>query len=34
LFWHNYSDKRRKTAPVTPAAVRTDIGRKTPAKAR
>ena len=33
LFWHNYSDKRRKTAPVPPTLARTDAGRKTPAKA-
>ena len=33
LFWHNYSDKRRKTAPVAPTLARTDAGRKTPAKA-
>jgi preprotein translocase subunit SecF len=33
LFWHNYSDKRRKTPPAPPTAVR-DLGRKTPVKAR
>jgi preprotein translocase subunit SecF len=33
LFWHNYSDKRRKTSPAAPPAARTDLGRKAPAKA-
>jgi preprotein translocase subunit SecF len=34
LFWHNYSDKRKKTAPTSPTPARTDLGRKTPVKAR
>ena len=33
LFWHNYSDKRRKVAPVMAAAPRTDAGRKSPSRA-
>jgi preprotein translocase subunit SecF len=33
LFWHNYSDKRSKSAPVSPAVARTDSARKAPAKA-
>jgi preprotein translocase subunit SecF len=33
LFWHNYSDKHRKTAPVSSAAARTESARKAPAKA-
>jgi preprotein translocase subunit SecF len=33
LFWHNYSDKRRKTAPVSPTLARTDAWRKAPVKA-
>jgi preprotein translocase subunit SecF len=33
LFWHNYSDKRRKTSSAAPPAARTDLGRKAPAKA-
>ena len=28
LFWHNYSDARRKTAPVLAAASRADVVRK------
>jgi len=33
LFWHNYSDTRRKSAAVAPVAARTDGARKAPAKA-
>jgi preprotein translocase subunit SecF len=34
LFWHNWSDKRRKTSPAGPAARRAEpVGPKTPAKA-
>jgi hypothetical protein len=28
LFWHNYSDAHRKTAPVLATAPRTDTVRK------
>ena len=33
LFWHNYADKRRKTAPVMAAAPRSDAARKSPTRA-
>jgi preprotein translocase subunit SecF len=33
LFWHNYTDKRRKVAPVIAAAPRADAPRKSPSKA-
>ena len=33
LFWHNYTDRRRKTAPVLAAPARTDAARKSPSKA-
>ncbi|HXA51434.1 MAG TPA: protein translocase subunit SecF [Candidatus Acidoferrum sp.] len=32
LFWHNYSDKRRKVAPVMATAPRSDTARKSPSK--
>jgi preprotein translocase subunit SecF len=33
LFWHNYTDGRKRTAPVLAAAARTDAARKSPSKA-
>jgi preprotein translocase subunit SecF len=33
LFWHNYTDKRRKTSPAGPAVRRTEPSPKTPVKA-
>jgi preprotein translocase subunit SecF len=33
LFWHSYTDRRRKVAPVMAAAPRTDAPRKSPSKA-
>jgi preprotein translocase subunit SecF len=33
LFWHNYVDSRKKTAPVVAAAPRMDAARKSPTKA-
>jgi len=33
LFWHNYTDSRKRTAPVLAAAARTDAARKSPSKA-
>jgi preprotein translocase subunit SecF len=33
LFWHNYSDPRRKTAPVVAASPRADVVRKSSSKA-
>jgi preprotein translocase subunit SecF len=33
LFWHNYADARKKTAPVAPVAPRVDAVRKSPSKA-
>src|SRR3982750_35534 len=33
LFWHNYADKRRRTAPVMAAAPRSDAARKSPTRA-
>jgi preprotein translocase subunit SecF len=33
LFWHNYTDKRRKTAPVIAATPRPESMRKSPTKA-
>ena len=33
LFWHNYADRRRRTAPVLAAPARTDAARKSPSKA-
>jgi preprotein translocase subunit SecF len=33
LFWHNYVDARKKTAPVVAAAPRMDAARKSPTKA-
>jgi len=33
LFWHNYADKRRKTAPVMATAPRSDAARKSPTRA-
>jgi preprotein translocase subunit SecF len=32
LFWHNYSDRRRKVAPVMAAAPRSDASRKSPSR--
>ena len=32
LFWHNYSDAHRKTAPVVAAAPRADVIRKGSSK--
>jgi len=32
LFWHNYADARKKTAPVMAAGPRAEAGRKGPAK--
>jgi hypothetical protein len=33
LFWHNYTDSRKRTAPVLAAAARSDAARKSPSKA-
>src|SRR5205823_8304355 len=33
LFWHNYADNRRKTAPVVAAAPRAEAARKSPTRA-
>jgi len=33
LFWHNWADARKPTAPVVTAAARTESGRKSPSKA-
>jgi preprotein translocase subunit SecF len=33
LFWHNYADKRRRTAPVMAAAPRSEGARKSPTRA-
>jgi preprotein translocase subunit SecF len=33
LFWHNYSDARKKTAPVMAAAPRSETVRKSPTRA-
>jgi len=33
LFWHNYTDRPRKTPPAIPAAPRVDTARKSPTKA-
>jgi preprotein translocase subunit SecF len=33
LFWHNYADKRRRTAPVMASAPRSDAARKSPSRA-
>jgi len=33
LFWHNYADKRRRTAPVIASAPRSDAARKSPTRA-
>ncbi len=33
LFWHNYADRRRKTAPVLATAPRTENLRKSPSRA-
>jgi len=33
LFWHNYSDTRKKSSPAAPVAARTEGARKAPAKA-
>ena len=33
LFWHNYTDKRRRTAPAVASAPRTDAVRNRPTKA-
>jgi preprotein translocase subunit SecF len=33
LFWHNYTDKRRKTPPAGPTVRRTEPSPKTPVKA-
>ena len=33
LFWHNYTDQRRRTAPAVAPAPRTDAVRKRPTKA-
>jgi preprotein translocase subunit SecF len=33
LFWHNYTDGRKRTAPVLATAARTDASRKSPSKA-
>jgi preprotein translocase subunit SecF len=33
LFWHNYTDGRKRTAPVLAATARTDASRKSPSKA-
>jgi preprotein translocase subunit SecF len=33
LFWHNYSDTRRKTAPAVASAPRAESVRKAPTRA-
>jgi len=33
LFWHNYSDARRKTAPVLATASRAEVRKTSPSKA-
>jgi hypothetical protein len=33
LFWHNYTDGRKRSAPVLATAPRTDATRKSPSKA-
>jgi len=33
LFWHNYTDKRRRTAPAVAPSPRTDAVRRSPTKA-
>ena len=33
VFWHNYSDARKKTAPVMAAAPRSETVRKSPTRA-
>jgi preprotein translocase subunit SecF len=33
LFWHNWVDRRKPKAPVTPATARMESGRKSPTKA-
>jgi preprotein translocase subunit SecF len=33
LFWHNWADGRKRTAPVLATTARTDTARKSPTKA-
>ncbi len=33
LFWHNYTDQRRRTAPAVAPAARTEAARRSPTKA-